>query len=160
MTTIIQSGRISAPAVSPNLTRGAILVVMAGAATAGLWATSAVASRDAVAAAGADLTYLLRFMAALKGGLALAAAAALVWRLSAAVSPLRFAAYAGAAACMVAGPGLVWGMAHVGLGALLLHGGLAATAALLWFDPGSAELLDRILSLRSRQPGCRVAPLR
>ena len=156
----LQSRRSASLLVSPGLARSVMLAVMVGAAAAGLLATSAEASRDAAAAAGLDLTHLLRFMAALKGAMALGAAAALLWRLSTVVPPLRFSAYAGAAACMMAGPGLMWSMAHVGLGALLLHGGLAATVMLLWFDPASAEILDRTLRLRSRQPASRAVPPR
>ena len=156
----LPSRRIGVAALAPGLARGLMLTILIGAAATGLWATSAEAARRAAALAGADLTHLLRFMAVLKGAMAFGAAAALLWRLKAAVPPIRFAAYAGAASCMVAGPGLMWSMAHVGLGALLLHGGLVATLGLLWFDPATADILDRALRLKSRQPGRTAVRLR
>ena len=105
---------------------------------------------DAPAIAGSDLTNLLRFMAALKGGLALVVLVAVFWRLAAPISLLRLAPYAIASGTMVAGPGLIWGMSHVGLGALLLHGGLFASVVLLWRDPATALRLRHIVAQRSK----------
>jgi len=47
---------------------------------------------------------------------------------------------------MVAGPGLIWPMAYVHTGMLLLHAGLHAALILLWRDPAMAA-----------QPGAMVA---
>jgi hypothetical protein len=49
---------------------------------------------------------------------------------------------------MAAGPGLIWGMAHIGLGAILLHGGLFATIILFWRDPAVGAQLARIVDRR------------
>jgi hypothetical protein len=47
---------------------------------------------------------------------------------------------------MAAGPGVIWAMVHVGLGALLLHGGLFATILLLWRDKATAGRMAAILA--------------
>jgi hypothetical protein len=78
----------------------------------------------------------------------MAASAAVLWRLGAAISLPGFVAYAVTCALMAAGPGLIWGMAHIGLGALLLHGGLFATILLIWFDPAVSARLAGILATR------------
>jgi hypothetical protein len=95
----------------------------------------------AATAAGPDLTRLLRGMAMIKSMMALAAACAVLWRLAAPARIGKLAAYVAACAAMAAGPGLIWDMVHVGLGALLLHGGLACAVLLLWRDPATAVLL-------------------
>jgi hypothetical protein len=133
---------------SPALARAGILLVVTAALAAGYLATGGAATAAAVAHDGAALTRLMRFMAALKGGLALGAAAAVVWRLGAAVTVPWFAAYALACGAMAAGPGLIWGMAHVGLGALLLHGGLLASILLLWRDPVVGNRLAALVDAR------------
>ncbi len=87
-------------------------------------------------------------MAVMKAAIAVAAAAAVFWRLGVAV-PLRWlAAYGVAGGAMAAGPGMIWAMAHVGLGALLLHGGLLATILLLWRDKATAGRMQAMLSRR------------
>lgn len=48
---------------------------------------------------------------------------------------------------MMAGPGLIWGLAHIGLGALLLHAGLAATLILLWCDPQVGTRLATLVAM-------------
>ena len=126
-----------------------MIVVIGAAAVAGVLATSADASSLAYAQAGEDLTRLLRAMALLKSLLALGVVAALLWRLGEGVTLARFALYALAAGAMVAGPGLVWGMAYVRTGAALLHGGLLVAAVLLWRDPVVAARLARLLSKRT-----------
>ena len=87
-------------------------------------------------------------MAALKLLFAGAAAAAVLWRLGAPISATRWAGYALAAAAAWAGPGLIWGLAHIALGALLLHGGLIATAVLVWRDPATRARLSEIVARR------------
>jgi hypothetical protein len=101
-----------------------------------------------VAEAGPDLTRLLRAMAGIKMLLAGLAGVAVYWRLGAATGALRLAGYAAACGAMAAGPALIWDMAHVGAGALLLHGGLLATILLLWRDPGTAAVLERAIATR------------
>ncbi len=138
---------------SPALRRGVILAIMAAALIASLLATGNQATHLAILHDGAALTRLMRFMAAIKGVMALAAAAAVLWRLGAAISLPRFGAYAVTCASMAAGPGLIWGMAHIGPGALLLHGGLFATIILFWRDPAVGVQLAGIVDRRRLNAG-------
>ena len=125
--------------------RSIIILALLAATIVGFVQTDAQQSAHAVALAGPDLTRLLRAMAAIKAMMALAAAGVVLWRLGAPASPVQLAAYALACAAMGAGPGLIWNMEHVGLGALLLHAGLAANIILLWRDPGmSARLAEKL----------------
>lgn len=142
--------------VRPWLSRGFILAALVASGAAGVLVTDGTTSMQVVSQAGADLTRLMRFMAALKGLMAIAAALAVVWRLGTAITTPRLTAYALAGAAMAAGPGLIWGMVHVGLGALLLHGGLVATVLLLWRDPAVAMRLDAALR-RRRSPAYEEA---
>jgi len=134
--------------VSPAVSRGLLILILVAGAGAGALSAAAPASSLAVAHAGADLTRLLRFMAVLKAAIAVGAAAAVFWRLGVAASLPWLAAYGVAAGAMAAGPGLIWAMVHVGLGALLLHGGLLMTILLLWRDPATAGRMQAILSRR------------
>jgi hypothetical protein len=95
-----------------------------------------------------DLTHLLRAMALIKSVMAVAAAGAVLWRLALPVTPARLAIYALACAAMAGGPGLIWDMAHVGAGALLLHAGLLATILLLWRDPAVSRRLAELVAAR------------
>lgn len=142
----------------PGMSRGLVLAAIVVSGAAGLLVTDGTISSQVVSQAGADLTRLMRFMAALKGLMALGAAFAVLWRLGAAVTAPRLSAYALACGAMAAGPGLIWSMVHVGLGALLLHGGLLATVLLLWRDPAVAMRLDAVLR-RRRSPAFRQALL-
>jgi hypothetical protein len=54
-----------------------------------------------------------------------------------------------------AGPGLVWGLAHIVLGSLLLHGGLIAMALLIWRDPAAIARLSEIIARRRAAPRAR-----
>ncbi len=58
------------------------------------------------------------------------------------------AGYAAAAACLAAGPALIWNLTAIGAGALLLHGGLVALAVLLWRDPVTAICLEQAIARR------------
>jgi hypothetical protein len=135
-------------ALSPSLARPALAIVIAAAVALGAIATGAAESERAVAAAGADLTRLLRMMALLKTLMSLAVIAAVLWRFGAPVAPARFAAYAAACTAMAAGPVLIWDMAYVGSGAALLHGGLLAGVVLLWRDPSVARRLAGMIAAR------------
>jgi hypothetical protein len=135
-------------AITPAAARLALLAIIAAAVIAGFTATNLAATAAAISHDGAALTRLMRFMAALKSLIALGAAAAVLWRLGAAISLPWFAAYALTCGAMSAGPGLIWGMAHVGLGALLLHGGLFATILLFWRDPAVSRRLAELLAAR------------
>ncbi len=133
----------------PPLTMRVLLIVVMSVAILGAaFATDAQSAAQAARDAGADLTRLLRAMAALKAIIAAGAIAAVLWRLGSAVTPLWFAAYATASAAMAAGPALIWSMAHVGLGAVLLHGGLLAAILLLWRDKVTGMRLQAVITAR------------
>jgi hypothetical protein len=134
---------------TPTLLRAGMLAIIAAALVAGFAATGTQATQLAILHDGPALTRLMRFMAALKAVMVMAASAAVLWRLGAAISLPRFAAYAVTCTSMAAGPGLIWGMAHIGLGALLLHGGLFATLLLIWFDPAVSARLAGIIATRT-----------
>lgn len=149
--------RQAAVELAPGLARlillGAVLVALA----AGFLAAGPAARAMAAQQAGGDLTRLLRAMAALKALMAAGVTAAILWRLAAAISPARLAAYALACAAMAAGPGMIWGMADVGTGALLLHGGLLAAILLLWRDPATAARLAAVIETRRRAANYRIS---
>jgi hypothetical protein len=137
-----------AVSISPAAARALLASVVLAAIAAGFLTTGADSTAQAVGQSGADFTRLLRAMAALKAVMATGMVAAVLWRLGAVVPPLWLAAYAAACAAMAAGPGVIWGMAHVGLGALLLHGGLLATGLLLWRDEAVSTRLSAIVAAR------------
>lgn len=85
-------------------------------------------------AAGSDLLVLMRFMAGVKAAMALGAVALVWWRLGAPMGRGMAAAYIVAAAVMAAGPGLIWDMQHVVLGAVAVHGGLSMLMVAGWLD--------------------------
>jgi hypothetical protein len=134
---------------TPTLLRAGMLAIIAAALVAGFAVTGTQATHLAILHDGPALTRLMRFMAGLKAVMVMAASAAVLWRLGAAISLPRLVAYAVTCASMAAGPGLIWGMAHIGLGALLLHGGLFATLLLVWFDPAVSARLAGIIATRT-----------
>ncbi len=84
--------------------------------------------------AGSDLLVLMRFMAGVKAAMALGAVALVWWRMGAPVGRGTAAAYVMAAAVMAVGPGLIWDMRHIALGAVAVHGGLSALLVMGWLD--------------------------
>lgn len=104
-----------------------------------------------VEAADVELTRLLRGMALLKALMASFVVAGVFWRLERPASPMRFASYAVTCGLMASGPGLIWGMDHVRIGALLLHAGFACSLMMLWRDPAVSTRLSALLRARSRQ---------
>jgi hypothetical protein len=98
--------------------------------------TQGEAASRAALDAGAELTRLLRMMALLKVTLGVGALALVSLRFRFPISTPLAASYIAAGGVMAAGPGLIWNMAHVALGALLLHGGLAALFCLALMDGG------------------------
>jgi len=142
-------GVVAAPATA----RAVFAVALVAALGVGLLATGTQDSAHAVAAAGPELTRLLRAMAAIKSVMAASAAAAVWWRLGMPVGPARLVAYALSGAAMASGPAIIWMMAHVGFGALLLHGGLAAAILLLWRDPAVGARLGVLVAARRRALG-------
>jgi hypothetical protein len=153
MTTAISTTPTTAVSAAPNLPRAALLLVLVVAAGAGVLATGAEATARAVTESGADLTRLLRAMAAIKAVMAAGAAAAVWWRLAVPAAWPWLAGYALAVAAMAAGPGLIWGMAHVALGAALLHVGLLAGLVLLWRDPVVGARLAALVAARRARRG-------
>jgi hypothetical protein len=139
---------ISVPRLSPHAARMLLLCIVVLALAAGLVVTPQATVATAVEAAGTDLTRLLRAMAAIKVLFAAGATAAILWRFGGGVSAPWFVAYAVACCAMAAGPGLIWGVAHTGLGAALLHGGLFAAIVLLWRDPGVGARLSEMIAAR------------
>ena len=134
---------------SPAAARGAVLLVALVAAAAGFMATDPQTVARAVAL-DPELAWLLRAMAVLKMAAAAAVTAGIAWRLGSAATPVWLAGYALALAATWAGPGLIWDMAHLRLGALLLHGGLAGALVLLWRDPVAGARLGTIIEARRR----------
>jgi hypothetical protein len=134
--------------VKPVVAKTLLLVVIALASTGGMYATDSATTARVIASAGGDWANLLRTMAVLKVLFATAATAAVLWRLGAPISPTRWGCYAVAAIPAWAGPGLIWGLAHIALGALLLHGGLIATAIFVWRDPATRARLSEIIARR------------
>lgn len=138
------------PGVRPGVARAVLAVALVLGAAAGWLATDPAAAASAQAAAGAELTRLLRAMAGLKLLLAAGAVAVTWWRLGQAARAGWLAAYAVAGAAMAAGPMLIWQMAHVAAGAAALHGGLLAAILLLWRDPAVGTRLAGIVARRPR----------
>jgi len=133
---------------APVIARALLLAVIAAATAGGLLVTGGATTAQMIADAGVDWANLLRAMAAVKLLFAGAASAAVLWRLGAPVSATLWSGYAMAAAAMWAGPGLIWGLAHIPLGAFLLHAGLIATAVLVWRDPATRARLSEIIARR------------
>ena len=121
------AGRAAGQArLRPPVARLALLGAVAGAGALGV-----LAGGDA---AGSDLLVLMRFMAGVKAAMALGAVALVWWRMGAPMGRGMAAAYVVSAAVMAAGPGLIWDMQHVVLGAVAVHGGLSALMVAGWLD--------------------------
>lgn len=135
---------------APRLRRGLLAVALLAGAGWAAHAGSPAETADAVARAGSELTRLLRCMAMLKAAMAAAALAAVWWRMALPAGAGWTAAYLAAGTAASAGPVLIWGMVHLGLGALLLHGGLFAILVLLWRDPAVAAGLGAMVAERRR----------
>lgn len=139
---------VSGRGVSPRFSQSLVLAAVVVAALAGLLATDVATAARAAARAGEGLSRLLRAMAAIKALMAMGALAGVLWRLESSVGPRRLAAYALTCAAMAAGPGLIWSLANLGLGAALLHLGLIGSLVLLWRDPETTRRLAATLAAR------------
>ena len=128
----------------PTAARSLIVLSLVAGAAIGL----TVGVHAGVETGDADLVRLLRAMAMLKLLFVAAASAAILWRLQRPIGAAGLGAYAVACAAMTAGPGLIWFLAHVGLAAILLHGGVAAALVLLWRDAAVGSLLQSMLARR------------
>jgi hypothetical protein len=130
-------------ALTPARLRVALIGGAVVAATLGTILTSGDTAARAALEAGPELTRLLRMMTLLKVTLGVGALALVSLRFRFPISTPLAAGYIAAGCIMSAGPGAMWNMAHIGLGALLLHGGLAALFALAWIDGGTKWPLGR-----------------
>ena len=128
--------------------RGLLVAAISGSAALAVLVTPAQEAALAAQAAGPELTRLLRAMAGLKLIFAVAMVSATYWRLEMPAEAWRLASYSAAGAAVTAGPVLIWDMAHIRLGALLLHAGLLAGALLLWRDPAVGDRLGAIVARR------------
>ena len=143
MSLSIRQERAAAIGPAP-IARPALLAAL----TAGLVAGFVAGHAGALPSEDVDLARLLRAMAALKLLFVAAASAAMLWRMQAPIRPVPLALYALSAFAMAAGPGLIWTLAHVALGAALLHLGLFASVLLLWRDEAVGRLLAAAIARR------------
>ena len=137
MASKISASTISMPAGALHW-RAALAFAVLGAGVAGLLVPAG--------AADLELRTLLRFMAVIKGAMALGAAALAGWRMGWAVRPGVAGAYVLAVSAAAFGSGLIWQLGHVGTGALLVHGGLASLALVAWLDRAGWERAGRTLA--------------
>ncbi len=134
---LLPSARVNAnPAVRWRMLLGAALCAGTLAGALAATGTSPPPGRDAN-----ELAVLLRFMASIKACLALGLAWASWWRLGLPVSARIGAAYIISGCLMPAGAGLIWGLAHVGLGAACFHTGLLLFITTAWLDRDRPPLL-------------------
>jgi hypothetical protein len=136
--------------------RALALAGVLAADASGWLATAPEAVAQATQSTGAELTMLLRFMAAVKALMALAALAATVWRLGFPASPMLAIAYLGSITLMSAAPPLIWQIAHVALGAALFHAGLLLLVVALFADRGEVSALTGATIRRLRGAETRV----
>jgi len=134
--------------VAPFIAKTLLVAVIVLAFAGGMLETDSARTVRLIAGKGGDWANLLRAMAAIKMLFAGAASAAVLWRLGAPISATRWGGYAVATAAAWAGPGLIWGLVHILLGAVLLHAGLIAMAVLIWRDPATRERLSKIVARR------------
>lgn len=98
-----------------------------------------------------ELAMLLRFMAAVKAVMELAALGVTTWRLGHPATPAVALVYLAAVSLMGAAPGVIWQLAHVELGAALFHAGLLLFCCALFADRGAATQLVGTALQRARR---------
>ena len=81
-----------------------------------------------------DLARLLRGMALLKGGIALAAVGVLLWRFGHPTPPRMVTAYIAGAALIVGASVLIWQLVHIPAAAFAFHVGEFALLIAAWRD--------------------------
>ncbi|MCJ2012746.1 hypothetical protein [Methylobacterium sp. J-076] len=111
----------------------AVLVALTALALVG---AGAAVARAPAASVDPDLMRVVRFMAAMKGGFALAALAACFWRLARPAAPWRMAAYLAGPPAMAAGAVALWASLAPAAAAACLHLGLFTVVAAALTDPG------------------------
>lgn len=139
--------------VSARWARSAIVLALLAGAVGGLMLGASAAPIGSEA----ELTQLLRAMAVLKLFFVAAATGAILWRLQAPVAGPMLAAYALTCVAMAAGPGMIWYLAHLGPASLLLHGGVAVSALMLWREGVVADLLESVIARRRAEIRTRSA---
>jgi hypothetical protein len=138
----------SAPRRAEPYHRIALAATVVLAAAAGFVIGQDALSVRAAQAAGPELVRVLRFMAAIKGVLALGATALVWWRFGYPASVRLTTAAIAACALMAAGCGVVWCMAHIVLGSALFYAGLLPLLALAYIDrDGVFEIAETSLKL-------------
>jgi hypothetical protein len=123
----------------PRSARPALAVMTACAVLVGC----AAAVRGPTATVDPDLVRVIRFMALIKGGLALAAFAGCFWRLARPAALWRMPVYVAGPPVMAAGAIGLWSLHDLGLAALGLHLGLFAVLAAALTDPAFLPDLSR-----------------
>lgn len=93
------------------------------------------AGRSPAAAIDPDLVRVIRFMALIKGGFALAALAGCLWRLGRPAAAWRSLVYVAGPPLMAVGAAGLWSLHDAGSAALALHLGLFALLAAALTDP-------------------------
>ena len=151
---------VFAPALMPIASRSGIgrlvLVLVAAAALMVGLAPWDTASSQAAVQADPELAMLMRFMAALKGSMALAGLALIGWRLGYETSPRLNLAYLATAALLVSGSGFIWRINTVVEGAIAFHAGLGLLIFLGCVDSGVHAALGRSAANRRTTASPRV----
>jgi hypothetical protein len=135
---------------APWRTRWILLALAAAGGIAGFAWTGDEAASRATQSAGPELAHLLQMMAVLKAVFAVGALWLADWRLRQPIGPRAAAGYMAGVTMMSAAPGLIWCLAHVVLGAVLMHAGLAVLIVLASNDSSVPALLRRAPRLRAR----------
>lgn len=117
-----------------------LLAALTAAAVAG---AGILAVRAPAPAVDPDLARVIRAMALIKGGFALAAFAGCLWRLARPAKAWRTAVYVAAPPAMAAGSIGLWSLHGLGLAALGLHLGLLAVLAAALTDPAFLDDVRR-----------------
>jgi hypothetical protein len=127
------------------------LLVLVGAAVAAGWLAAGLnAAQPSLLEGDAELATLLRFMAAVKAVIALAVLGVTAWRLGHPATPAIALLYLASVSLMAAAPGVIWQLAHVGVGAGLFHAGLLLFLGALVADRGGASQLVGTALQRAR----------
>lgn len=152
MTTAHDVSALHCPPASPTgfaSWRNAIVLATAIGIVGGLTLPQFIAGA-AAPSVDAELTILLRFTAATKAMIAIAAIALAGWRLGYVAAPRIGLTYSIAAVLMAAAPGFIWTMTTVAEGAGLFHAGLALFLSACWLDRGDTRALLNARLIRSR----------
>lgn len=144
MTPTVAAPRFRAGRFAPRASSRALLLAVVATAVANSFAVSAWdAGAGTPRVADAELAHLLRMMASLKLAFVAGACWLVGWRLRQPIGPRATAAYLAALGLMAAGPGLIWNLSHVVLGAVLLHAGFALLIVLACKDEAVRTRLRR-----------------